>query len=242
MTNSYRDSHTSEEVSLNYDSKFSYRVDSLIWDVFVKPYVRKNMKIASDNGACSYLDFATGTGRLLKVGQGIFETTTAIDISENMLKEARQRVPQAQLICTDVTRDDTSDIGLFDCVTMFRFLRNAEPDLREAVLKWLAAHIPSGGTLIVNNHGNSTSLQALVARLAFWLPAEAKNLLSEAETYAMLEKAGFSIISCEGFRILPSILGRPFLGSWLQAKLERLCRKLGLGRFGGELVIVAAKN
>lgn len=242
MNQSYRDSHKNEDISQNYDYKFSYRVDSLIWREFVKSYVSANLEKAKEAGASNYMDFASGTGRILKVGHSIFGSSTAIDISENMLKVAHQRVPEAQLFCLDVTRDDTSKIGLFDCVTMFRFLRNAEPALREAVLEWLSRHMPSGGLLIVNNHGNTTSLQGLIAKLAFWLPTEKRNLLSRKETYALLEEAGFSVVSCVGFRVLPSLFGRPVFGHWLQAKLEHACKKLGLGLLGGELVIIATKK
>jgi len=242
MKQSYRNSHKSEEVSQSYDYKFSYRVDSLIWREFVKPYVREKLEQAKNNGASTYLDFATGTGRLLKVGHNIFDSATAIDISENMLKEARRRVPDAKLFCLDVTHDDTANIGLFDYVTMFRFLRNAEPALRKEVLEWLNRHISDGGLLMINNHGNTHSLMGLITRLAFWLPEEKKNLLSRKETYTLLEKAGFSVVSCTGFNILPSLFGRPMFGHWLHPKIERLCKKLGLGLFGGELIIIAIKN
>lgn len=229
-------------ISKSYDDKFAYRVDSLIWDHFVKPFVRKTLRDAANGGASRYLDFATGTGRVLKVGHQIFGSSTGIDISANMLEEARRRVPEAVLHCLDVTRDDVPELRKFDCVTMFRFLRNAEPELRSAVLDWLFSHMQPGGTLVVNNHGNSSSLRCLVARLAFWLPDEARNQISRDETYAMLERAGFSVVSCQGFQILPSVFGRPVLGRWLQIKAERLCRKLGLERFGGELVVVARRK
>ena len=240
--NSYRNSHTSFEISSTYDAKFKYRVDSLIWDDFVKPYVRSILKKSAHSKSDKYMDFACGTGRLLKLGNSVFGHASGIDISKNMLSVARKRVPNAKLYCLDVTREDSKEIGEFDCVTMFRFLKNAEPELREEVLRWLYSHMPKGATLIVNNHGNSSSLQGLVTRLAFWLPDELKNLLSRRETQKLLKNAGFDVVSCEGFRILPSLFGRPVFGRWLQSKLERFCRQLNLGRFGGELVFVAIRR
>jgi hypothetical protein len=124
---------------------------------------------------------------------------------------------------------------------MFRFLRNAEPELRKEVLSWIHNHMLSGATLIVNNHGHTASLGGLVAKLAFWLPADKRNLLSQKETYKLLQDTGFSVVSCSGYQILPSLFGRPLFGHYLQARLERCAQKLGLGRFGYELVFITKK-
>lgn len=240
---SYRHSHMQASVAAQYESQFAERVDSLIWDEFVKSWLFDRLQTARDNGAQRYLDFACGTGRILKVGHKAFGHAEGIDISESMLSYAKQRVPQALFHCLDVTHDNSfaKEIGKFDCVTMFRFLRNAEPELRIAVLQWLAEHMNEGGILIVNNHGNTSSILGFVQRLAFWLPDDARNLLSRQQTFDLLNDAGFSVESWDGYRILPSIYGRPVLGRRLQAWAERLCRKLGLARFGGELVVVARR-
>lgn len=241
--NSYRQSHMQASVASQYESQFAERVDSLIWEEFVKPWLFDRLQTARDNGALRYLDFACGTGRILKVGHKVFDHAEGIDISASMLSYAKQRVPQAHFHCLDVTSANSgaNEIGKFDCVTMFRFLRNAEPELRVAVLQWLAEHMDEGAILIVNNHGNTSSILGCVQRLAFWLPNEARNLLSRQQTFDLLADAGFSVESWDGYRILPSVFGRPVLGRRLQAWAERLCRKLGLARFGGELVIVARR-
>ncbi|EZH81607.1 SAM-dependent methlyltransferase [Ectopseudomonas composti] len=227
-----------------YESQFAERVDSLIWDEFVKPWLFERLQTARDNGAQRYLDFACGTGRILKVGHNVFGNAQGIDISESMLSYAKQRVPAAHLHCLDVTRDDNSanEIGAFDCVTMFRFLRNAEPELRRDVLHWLAKHMNKNALLVVNNHGNTTSMLGFIQKLAFWLPDDERNLLSRQQTFDLLTEAGFSVESWDGYRILPSLFGRPILGRRLQTWAERSCRRLGLARFGGELVIVARRN
>lgn len=240
--NSYRESHKEESVSNNYDEFFSRRIESKIWSFLVKPTVIDALVKEKNSGAKDYLDFATGTGRILKSGGQVFDSPTAIDISSNMLKGAKARVPHAIFYCLDVTRDNTDHIGSFDCVTLFRFIRNAEPELRVSILRWLHEHMHEGGLLIVNNHGNRMSIQSLFARLAFWLPKEAKNQLSKNETFRLLESCGFKIEEWKGFKIIPTIFGRSIFGDKIQIKLEILLRRLGMERFGEELVVFARKK
>ena len=159
-----------------------------------------------------------------------------------MLAVARTRVPDATLLRVDVTQSPSSDIGYFDCVTLFRFILNAEPALRADALRWLSQHTRHGAVLIVNNHCNAASYSGLLAKAAFWLPKNARNTLSRRQVFQMLGEAGFSVVRCEGFRVLPSVFGRPVLGRWLQAWGERVCKRLGLDRFGAELVVVAVRE
>lgn len=239
---SYRDSHKDSIVSTNYDSFFSSRMDSILWDNFIKELLLKELISEKDKGATNFLDFATGTGRVLKVGNKVFDKISAIDISKNMLIEAKKRVPNAKFYCLDVTRECDDSIGEFDCVTLFRFLKNAEHDLRVAVLEWLFEHMPSNGLLIVNNHGNTFSIKNLIAQFAFWLPKNAKNQLSIRETIHLLDDCGFTVYKYEGFGILPTIYGKPIFGRLLQTKLEYILKGLGLSSLGHELVFFARKK
>lgn len=238
---SYRKLHLGEGAGARYDQWHARRVDALIWDAFVKPLVRSELERAKLEGSGRYLDFACGTGRLLKVGFGVFGAATGIDVSEGMLSAARERVPGGVFHCVDVTRSDAEGLGPFECATMFRFILNAEPDLRRDALAWMARVMPAGATLIVNNHRNATSIAGLLSRLAFWLPQSHRHVLTRLQTVALLEDAGFVVESWHGFRIMPSLFGRPILGATLQMASERLCRALGLGAFGGELVFVARR-
>lgn len=238
----YRDAHAGEGAGLKYDAMHETRVDSLIWRNFVRPYVRSIMQSVADNGATNYLDFACGTGRVLKVGADLFDNTTGIDISMDMLQVAHERVPNAELHCVDVTRDSLAAQSDFQCVTMFRFILNAEPELRQEALKWVANHMSSGATLIINNHRNSFSAHGLIARISRPRENRERNVLSRSETVHLLDAAGFSVESCEGYRILPTIHGRPLLGRWVQLQGERLCRSIGMARFGAELVFVARRK
>lgn len=239
---SYRESHKSPEVAAQYDHWFVNRVDSLVWDGFVKPWLHNALQDAKARGATRYLDFACGTGRILSQGARYFAVPTGIDVSGEMLARAARRVPEAKLHCIDVTREESGHLGPYDCVTLFRFIRNAEPELRHQVLDWIWRHTTDGAVLVLNNHGHSASISGLVQRLAFWLPAEKRNRLSRRETYALLESAGFQVMECRGFQIMPSLFGRPILGRRLQTAVERILVKLGFGKFGYELVIVARRS
>lgn len=241
ILSSYRNSHLSAVVANRYDRFFEGRIDSLTWDGFVKPWLHETLEGVRKRGRESYLDFACGTGRVLKQGAKFFEKTTGIDISENMLALARQRVPEALLHCLDVTCQQSDHIGRFDCVSLFRFLRNAEPELAQDVLDWIWEHMNEGAILVVNNHGHSSSISGIIQKLAFWLPAEKRNLLSRKKMLRLLEQSGFTVLECRGFQVLPGVFGRPILGRWLQERVERALQWLGLGRFGYELVVVAQR-
>lgn len=239
---SYRKSHVGEKYGERYDAHHASRVDAIIWDTFIKPFVRQELVDLTGAGLCRYLDFACGTGRLLKVGHSVFGQSTGIDVSEDMLAVSRQRVPEAKLVQVDVTRNPPQDLGGFDCVTLFRFILNAEDDLRMSVLHWISEHTVKGGTLILNNHRNSASIKSFLTWLAFWQPPSARHRLSRKQVEEMLDEAGFLVERCEGFSILPSVLGRPIFGRKLQIKIEKFLLRLGLGRFGSELVVVARKR
>lgn len=238
---SYRSSHLGEGKGAWYDTTHAHKVDAMIWDNFIKDFVGRAFDEALTAGARRYLDFACGTGRVLKLGSRFFSDAVGIDISEDMLCVARERVPQAKVYCLDVTREPDTEVGNFECVTLFRFLLNAEPQLRTEVLTWLAAHMPVGSTLIGNNHMESASVSGLITAMANGLFARGRNRLSRREVEAMLTAAGFRLERWAGYRVLPTIMGKPVLGERLQLALERKLARFGLERFGVEQVFVARR-
>lgn len=56
-----------------------------------------------------YLDFACGSGRILSIFAPLFETTIAVDVSENMINAARDKMSKANCAVdfrlTDITQD-----------------------------------------------------------------------------------------------------------------------------------------
>jgi SAM-dependent methyltransferase len=238
---SYRESHISSGKGAWYDDVHAGKVDSIIWDHFVKDWLASAFGDAVARGARRYLDFACGTGRVLKFGSRYFDEVMGIDISPDMLDVARERVPQARLLCVDVTRSADNQIGNFDCVSLFRFLLNAEPSLRGEVLTWLARHMPSGATLIGNNHMETWSIPGAITLASRKIFGRRRNYLSRSEVERMLADADFRVESWRGYRVLPTLMGKPLFGRAGQLAAERATSALGLGRFGAEQVFVARR-
>lgn len=238
---SYRESHIGSGKGVWYDDTHARKVDALIWDHFIKDRISAEFSAAAARGARRYLDFACGTGRVLKIGSRYFEESVGIDISPDMLEVARERVPQAQLMCLDVTRSTDEVGGSFDCVSMFRFLLNAEPALRHEALAWLARHMPAGATLIGNNHMETLSISGVITVASRALFGRRRNYLSRRDVEGMLAQAGFRIESWHGYRVLPTVMGKPLLGRAGQLAAERVVTAAGLGRFGVEQVFVARR-
>lgn len=97
------------------------------------------------------LDVACGTGVLFPdyLRRGV-EALTAIDISPEMVKIARQKCPQAEVLCGDV---ETAVFDRqFDCIMVY----NAFPHFPdpENLIRVLAGQLKPGGTLTVA-HGMS---------------------------------------------------------------------------------------
>lgn len=76
--NSYRQSHMQASVASQYESQFTGRVYSLIWDEFVKPWLFNRLKRSRDKGAQRYFQnpapriWSSGTGTALTSIGGTF--------------------------------------------------------------------------------------------------------------------------------------------------------------------------
>jgi SAM-dependent methyltransferase len=101
-----------------------------------------------------YLDFATGTGRVITFMEDLVDAATGIDVSEAMVQRAKLKVSRASMICADITLPTTPVEGQYDFITAFRFVLNAESQLRVAGLKALATRLRDDSSwLVFNNHG-----------------------------------------------------------------------------------------
>ncbi len=228
----YRTSHTFPGASEYYDGL--YRPGTALrfyWERFERPYLAALFaRLAADRPDGRYLDFATGTGRILDVGAEQFGDTTGIDVSESMLQVARQKRPGATIICADVLTDRVV-LEPFDVISLFRFLVRAG-DLRAQVLGWLRGAIRDDGILIVNNHRNAVSLRGMVFRLRRRVHSSSidREILSDSEVRVMLQGTGFDVVETYGFGIVPSFHGRLLVPAKLLMAIER--RLSGHGPFG----------
>lgn len=239
---SYREVHVGTGIGHRYDVLIGGKVDALIWESFVKPYLHELLESARQQGMTSYLDFACGTGRILAEGARHFDDATGLDLSDDMLWVARQRVPAARIVCADITREPEALTRTFDCVTMFRFLLNAEPPLRRDVLGWLRAHTHPGSLLIGNLHMYTLSFGGLLTVAARAAGNRSLNHDSRRNIGRLLDEAGFTVRSWRGYRFLPTYRGNAPLGDRVQLAGERACNAIGLSRCGSEQVFVAERR
>jgi SAM-dependent methyltransferase len=191
---------------------------SFIWDL-QRPALEK---IVADfrrarPGPVRLLDFACGTGRVISALEPLVDAAEGIDISENMVAVARKKCRAARLLVGDILSPPEILQKEYDLITSFRFLLNAEPELRRCILKKLRAVLRApDGLLIVNVHGNSHSLRQPAIRWRRWRERTQKtgvmlNALSPAATRRLLHESGFQVVRQFGFGILPPTLHRTSL-------------------------------
>lgn len=115
--------------------------------------IGKILHTAGVREGCRVLDVACGTGVMIPyyLAQRV-EQVTAIDISPEMTKIAREKFSQAnvEIICGDV--EETEFSTLFDCIMVYNaFPHFPEP---EQLIRRLSGLLAPGGTLTVA-HGMS---------------------------------------------------------------------------------------
>ena len=193
------------------------------------------------------LDFAAGTGRITRFVEGLVDSSTAIEISPAMIEVARRNVKKSTILCKDVTSPDDVIEGKYDLITAFRFIVNAEPALRLAGLKALAARLRDPGSVLVfNNHGNLLShklmmwpLHRLRRRGTKWSPDG--NYMTDRAVRDLADRAGLKIERVLGCGLL-SGRGASLLGFERAVRWERALAKGWLSNFGGNQMYIARRK
>jgi SAM-dependent methyltransferase len=238
----YRSSHRSRAHARTYDPQFwaPASARALDWDLeqrLLDRILARHLPAAPARA----LDFACGTGRILRYLESRIADTTGVDNSEEMLAYARARCPDSHLIVHDVTTGAHPDLPTaVDLVTAFRFFLNAEPELRSDVLAWIRSVLGANGTLIANFHLNPRSLRGTYLRLR-WLGRPRTPMMSPKQARELLAAAGFEVIAQYGYEYLPYRRD----GSHLRAVALRRRAEIGLldrrriAGAGGAFVVVA---
>lgn len=94
------------------------------------------------------LDFGCGVGRITLPLARRCETVTGIDISENMLKEARQNSAKFSLNNVNFVKGDndlTRISGEFDLIHSFIVFQHIKPKIGEAIFKEFVRMLSNGG-------------------------------------------------------------------------------------------------
>jgi SAM-dependent methyltransferase len=146
------------------------------------------------SGIDRYLDFACGTGRITELVAPHARCVVGVDVSESMIATARQRCPAVQFVITDITREEHA-LGRFDLATAFRFLGNAQDELRVSALRAIGRLLNAGGYLLLNNHRNPYTPLAVARR---WVGAPRDMDLSHFKLRRLLNAADFNIVSSRG--------------------------------------------
>ena len=114
------------------------------------------------------------------------------------------------------------DAGFPAIVTMFRLLLNVDDAIRDRALAFAAKALPArdSGVLVVENHGNASSVRHLRARRHSgerWF-AE----LSHSDVTELLGRHGFEVIERRGFSMLTPSLQPYTLARAADAAARRL--------------------
>ncbi|MBV9478297.1 MAG: class I SAM-dependent methyltransferase [Acidobacteria bacterium] len=157
-------------------------------------------------GIPRYLDFACGTGRITQRVSAHAAESYGVDVSANMVEQARLKCPRTTFIVRDLTRD-SAGIAPVNLVTSFRFLGDAQDELRRGALKAIHDLLVPGGYFVFNNHLNPWSIHNTLLRMS----GKGERVdLTWTKLRRLLREAGFKIVASYG------------IGFWLvRYKLDR---------------------
>jgi len=240
MASSYRQQFEGEERASAYDETqyASGSYGDTLWQIEQRQLETVVSSMRSTHSRIDYLDFATGTGRILRFMEGKVDSARGIEISYAMAEKARHGLVDGEVLCTDITDPDAPIEGQYDLITAFRFVLNAEPSLRHAGLGALARRLRNDESLLVfNNHGNLLSLKALVHPLRVvrrrhdnWKTSG--NLMTDRQIRELTKANGLEIISVMGCGILTGHVAE-LLPQKVATVLESVAARYSLvSRFG----------
>jgi SAM-dependent methyltransferase len=187
-------------------------------------------------------DFACGTGRAIRLLHGLVRAAHGYDSSTAMLAKAAQIGTFASLHRVDPggpVPEPVPSTGPV-IVTVFRTLLNADESTRDRAIAFAARVLPhwESGLLVVENHGNRSSLRHLRRRRRAGTPWF--DELSHAQVTDLLARHGFRVVERRGFAMLTR-------GWYGHRGLRRLARGLDelatrvplLGRWAVNVLYVA---
>jgi predicted TPR repeat methyltransferase len=240
MSDTYRDSHKAEGYGASYDKEFQNNPHrALIWQIERRVLDRIAARFLAGR-RIRHLDFACGTGRVLAHLRSRAGESVGVDVSESMLKVAREKAPGARLLLADLTRDDVLNGETFDLITAFRFFPNAEPALRRQAADAIVKHLAPGGYLVFNNHKNDSSAMHYVARL---LGRGGQGGVPQSDVDDLVRTVGLKIVKTYGIGLMPATEKHPLLPGRLLGVIERAATAGGvLKSLTQDLIFVCARS
>ncbi len=218
MKQTYKEQFEDPGMAVSYD-KTLYEPGSygkLLWELEKLQLAEFIADVRKTHSHIDYLDFAAGTGRIISFVEDLVDTATGIEISQAMVDLADSKLKKGRMVCRDITNPDSEVEGKYDLITTFRFILNAEPSLRLAGIKALAARLKDDSSrLIFNNHGNLFShklllwpLHALRRRGKGYLPEG--NYLTHGQVVRLADEAGLEIERVIGSGVFSSRIAALF--------------------------------
>lgn len=235
----YRFSHMASGKGRSYNRQFSdqpYR--SLVWE-YERGVLDRILSEPKLKAPFRLLDFACGTGRVLKYLAPRAAVLVGVDLSPSMLEVAREMVPGAEIIEADLTREDLLGERVFDLITAFRFFPNAQKELREEAMEVIVRHLSPGGVLVFNNHKNTASLRNRLARM---VGRRAFKGISPEETIRLVSSRGIVIKDIFHFGVLPATESRSLLPYSLLRRIEFSLSRVSILKTLGQNLIYVCQN
>ncbi|MEV6489951.1 methyltransferase domain-containing protein [Actinoplanes sp. NPDC051633] len=169
-------------------------------------------------------DFACGTGRAIRTLHGLVRAAHGYDTSAEMMAKAAEvgSVAEFHQVPADGPVPEPVDAGLPALVTMFRLLLNVDDAIRDRALAFAAKALPTpeSGLLVVENHGNASSVRHLRARRHSGQRWFAE--LSHEKVAELLGRHGFEVVERRGFSMLTQSLHAHPLARAADAAARRL--------------------
>jgi SAM-dependent methyltransferase len=247
-TQDYREYFNSKESAEEYDEK-SYLEGTYmaeLWKIEKSILHDFLVSLKSKGGKTKYLDFACGTGRITAVVEDLVDESYGLDISQAMLDRAAANTRKTKLITGDLTRDKDILPGKFDLITAFRFVLNAQPELRENALKILSDKMVSSDSwLIFNMHCNKYSyafFSYLWYRFFKKENGDTRNYLTRRDCIRIANDAGLDVVKIKGIGYFSRKLFSIFPSS-LVLFAEKMFSKIPyFNRFGCDLIVFCKKK
>jgi ubiquinone/menaquinone biosynthesis C-methylase UbiE len=160
------------------------------------------------------LDLGCGTGvPTARILTGSGHRVVGVDVSEGMLKLAREQVPGAEFVRANV-RDLPDDYGTFDAATAFFSLLMLSRAEIESTLAKVAGWVKPGGYFavgMVNMDADSLPVEFL------GVPVEVSGYL-EPDLAVRLTEAGFTVLDISTVEFVPT-------GGPAESQIFALCRR-----------------
>jgi predicted TPR repeat methyltransferase len=189
-------------------------------------------------------DFACGTGRAIRLLHGLVRAAHGYDSSAPMLAMAAQVGAYASLHRVEPSGPVPEPVPSTGpvIVTVFRTLLNADQATRDRAVAFAARLLPhwESGLLVVENHGNQSSLRHLRHRRHAGKPWFEE--LSHTQVAGLLARHGFRVVERRGFALLtPGWYARPGLRRLARAVDAVASRVPGLSRWAVTVLYVARR-